>query len=1027
MPNWKKVFEFIARIKHDGDDVAFLREMRRMVPEDQKAGYLALDLSELMSTYNFTLTPEEAQNIYEFKDNFNINDWHNAWRIYNEGGEIERVQNVPADSCFENYLEQLRAKDWNEENLENMRRQTVNLINQMYRFSTEHPEQLCTALVVGHVQSGKTANYCADINFWIDLHRSDQIPGYDTFIILTSNNTALGTQTEKRLRKDIIPVRNWCNGQQEVILREYGGLLPFRKDDPLRSEKRNAIDGNILSYTPCNENSKCLVAVVIKNRQTVERLDEIISHLPNSPRGIIIIDDEADVITPTLTKRGDAAATRKHILEIVRQRTEYPTAYVAFTATPYATVLNQHPSTDKNPLYPHIAQVLTPSKEYFGSERILGACNEDPSGQVIPITDFKDKFPESMKDAFAWFICSAAARRIKNRNGRSHQATTMLIHLSKKVVEHKVVQKQLYKYLCDNSNDLIARCQKHWCDENGVRQRYSRNDLPMDYPGRENAEVFDITWDTLLEEILLLINENPTTGVNDFSRGINFRIVNATARTAQFDFHYPAEQEVDFDTAFVTIGGDRIARGLTLEGLTTTYFGRETQFGDTLLQYARWHGYRKGYEVLPRIWMTLASITAFKDAAAMEKVSREKWNMEFEQQLDHWIHPLTVACPINSGIKPSGKMAEAIGSMKQANRFQFETNTFPADTNIWRNVREKTEDFLRKLGSWNPPEILRGNTLWKDVSSAVIIEFLQEIAQRYPDSATFCSWLKDDQFRMLQNNTRWNVCFIPLTERTADKPVFQLPGSYFNGQSLRTVKLKNKTEHYFYVKTIRSVISDDVADIDYEGNAPKTNERVDAILKRAENYETPLLRIYLHAPMSDNGELWLDDMSGEEGGCNPVVLLSIRRKLPENIMLSLQVNPADLGVDADYENRKQHIADTTFELFDENDNSREVYCRFTPSNNPQRNTPTQTTLLRDSKISDAQWHRITDNPRVSIIGTWHVDEYGGLTEDICLDGLLAYELAGYLLDNDHATKEFCEYWIDQDDDEISLLNLLKGE
>ena len=716
-----------------------------------------------------------------------------------------------------------------------------------------------------------------------------------------------------------------------------------------------------------------------------------------------------------MIKNGDAAATRKKILDITTPRTEYPIAYIAFTATPYATVLNQHPSTDKNPLYPHIAQVLTPSKEYFGSDRILGAYNEDPSGQVITITDFQDDFPVSMKNAFAWFICTAAARRIKNQNGQKHQATTMLIHLSKKVADHKAVQRQLEEYLRNNSTDIIERCYEHWCSANGVRQRYTKDNLPMDYPGREHAEEFEISWDDLQREINILINaESITNNVNDFKKGINFRIVNATARTAKFDFHYPTKEEADFDTAFVAIGGDRIARGLTLAGLTTTYFGRETQFGDTLLQYARWHGYRKGYEVLPRIWMTQDSIKAFKDAAAMEKTSREKWNMEFEQQLDHWQHPLTVACPITSRIKPSGKMAEAIGSMKQANRFQFETNTFPANTAVWRDVREKTEVFLRELDRDTPSAILRNNRLWKNVPAAAIIDYLEEIAKQYPDSATFCSWLQSDKLRMLQSNTRWNVCFIPLSERVEEKPVFQAPESYFNNQYLRTVKLRNKTVDYFYVKTIRSAISDDVADADTQ-EIPRDNKAVDSILNSTGNFETPLLRIYLHAPVSH-----------EEIRSNPVVLLSIRRKLPEDIMLSLQVNPADFGIPEDDEEIKQRIANTTFELVDKNDNDRGVYCKFTPSENKKRKTP-QIALLAGSMISGAEADKINREAR-EITGSWEI-ENGRLTEDVTIRGLSAYNLAKILLGDARKSNKYdCDLWVDCEDNNISLDNYLsEGE
>ena len=54
----------------------------------------------------------------------------------------------------------------------------------------------------------------------------------------------------------------------------------------------------------------------------------------------------------------------------------------------------------------------------------------------------------------------------------------------------------------------------------------------------------------------------------------------------------------------IAIGGDKLARGLTLEGLTISYFLRASKMYDTLMQMGRWFGYRHGYLDLCRLYTT---------------------------------------------------------------------------------------------------------------------------------------------------------------------------------------------------------------------------------------------------------------------------------------------------------------------------------------------------------------------------------------------------------------------------------------
>lgn len=58
----------------------------------------------------------------------------------------------------------------------------------------------------------------------------------------------------------------------------------------------------------------------------------------------------------------------------------------------------------------------------------------------------------------------------------------------------------------------------------------------------------------------------------------------------------------------IAVGGNSLSRGLTLEGLSVSYFDRNSQMYDTLMQMGRWFGYRNGYDKLFKIWMEPAAI-----------------------------------------------------------------------------------------------------------------------------------------------------------------------------------------------------------------------------------------------------------------------------------------------------------------------------------------------------------------------------------------------------------------------------------
>jgi hypothetical protein len=80
-------------------------------------------------------------------------------------------------------------------------------------------------------------------------------------------------------------------------------------------------------------------------------------------------------------------------------------------------------------------------------------------------------------------------------------------------------------------------------------------------------------------------------------RDIDVRAINGTAKDA---LDYSENEETGLKV--IAIGGDKLARGLTLEGLCVSYFVRTSKMYDTLMQMGRWFGYRPGYIDLCRLY-----------------------------------------------------------------------------------------------------------------------------------------------------------------------------------------------------------------------------------------------------------------------------------------------------------------------------------------------------------------------------------------------------------------------------------------
>ena len=529
----------------------------------------------------------------------------------------------------------LKAKGWPEvavDDIDEASNEVVSLL--------ENPaeEQFsCRGLVVGHVQSGKTANMTAVIAKALDA-------GYDTVIVLAGMTNKLRYQTQMRLSDDLVS-RNPLNWQV---------LTPNELDGDFRAPAY----GGFLSHR-----DKAQLAVIKKNVSPLGELKHAVKRtlLAALKRlRILVIDDECDQASVN-TARGelDMTAINQHIRELLS--TLPAVTYVGYTATPFANVLIDPYGADGqelDDLYPRDFLCALPRPDrYFGTESLFGTVPSDP-GNVQPAEegfdmirdvpseeeallqprsrderdDFQPVMTDSLETAILYFLASCAARRAR---GDGTQHMTMLVHTSAYVVAHERVATLIQDWvdvnrseIVDPESDLGQRIQAIWNAE--------QNRLPADI-----TDASPVSVDQIFERLPNVLDV------------IEFPIENG-ASSDRIDYTGPPR-------TYIVVGGSILARGLTLEGLMVSYFLRSTSQYDTLLQMGRWFGYRPNYEDLPRIWLPEELRLRFRALASVEEEVRE----EIEQYRLQDLTPMDIAVRIRA---IPGMAITAAGKMRAARR-----------------------------------------------------------------------------------------------------------------------------------------------------------------------------------------------------------------------------------------------------------------------------------------------------------------------------------------------------------------------
>ena len=629
----------------------------------------------------------------------------------------------------------LNAKDWLEEDINAIDEASNEVVSLL-----ENPTQdrfSCRGLVVGHVQSGKTANMTAVAAKALDA-------GYDTVIVLAGLTNKLRFQTQLRLIDDLVR-RNPINWQV---------LTPNELDSDFHAPPH----GGFLSHV-----DKAQLAVIKKNVSPLRELKHAVERtLPavRSKLRILVIDDECDQASIN-SARGELNMTAingriRELLSLLPAVT-----YVGYTATPFANVLiNPYPveGQELDDLYPRdFITALPRPASYFGTERLFGVAPSDPDDvqpeeegldmiRDVPTEEeallqpqsrderdtFQPVMTNSLETAILYFLACCAARHERG-DGEWHM--TMLVHSSAYVIAH----------------ERVATLINGWVDVNRRRIVDQESDL-----GKRIREI----WVAEQRRIPANITDAPAVPVDRI-----FERLQTVLDTIEFPVENGASDDrIDYTgrpKTYIVVGGSILARGLTLEGLMVSFFLRTTNQYDTLLQMGRWFGYRSRYEDLPRIWIPEELRLRFRALAGVEQEIRE----DIEQYRRQNLTPMDVAVRIRAipgmAITAANRMRAARrcavsywGTHRQTFRFEHRDETL-----LRRNWTAAAELVGRAdaLGLRDLEAQANGRILWREVPRSSIRRFFET----YTVHATHADLARDMLLPFLEQDDprldEWNV------------------------------------------------------------------------------------------------------------------------------------------------------------------------------------------------------------------------------------------------------------------------------
>jgi hypothetical protein len=746
----------------------------------------------------------EVQDRHE-REMLKIKKMREPHTIVTDGRDTWYTGPQQSDKGWPGIVKILENDNWSDAAIEKLDAASTRVVS-LLNHPQEPPFRTC-GLVVGHVQSGKTTNFTSVIAKATDR-------GYKFVIVLSGIHNGLRRQTQTRLEEQLVDSNK--TGWTKLTERDKD----FQPNGNVKSLFGAQNRTHVLSVDKKNG------AVLEKFARWLEGAGDLLESVPT-----LIIDDEADQAT-VATKRINPLIQR-----IMRALPK--SVYLAYTASPFANLLIDPANSED--LYPKDFVVNLPKPEgHFGTEELFGRDvleGEDPQDvfdgydmirtvpdddipMVRPLTragieTFEPTVTATLERAVRYFWLVTAARMVR-RTGKKHN--TMLVHTT----TSSIVQNQFQQPLEDlvfnarqnvGNPDFMDELRELWQDE-GARVPagdFGHEPVPFDQLATNLPEV--------LERCQVIID------------------------------NYTSKQRLDYEgdpVVAIAVGGNTLSRGLTLEGLSVSYFVRSATAYDTLLQMGRWFGFRHGYEDLPRIWMTNELASWFRHLATVE----EEMRRDIDVYMAEAKTPLEFAVRLRTHpalqVTAAAKMKDAVSAPASYGNQRVQTHYFDLDRQVLRGNIQAARDLVAwaEKTTPRPHEPKAGRFVYEGVSHTAILNFFKQYSF-HPEAAEarqelLIAYLKKRAQQGALHN--WNVVLLGNRRGRDTSRNFSYSPSVSLGLVTRAkLDVEGRTEAFADIKTLMSR-ADAVADIPTA--KPGLSEKEIRELRNTELPDTGLLVLY---------------------------------------------------------------------------------------------------------------------------------------------------------------------------------------
>ncbi|MEB1146827.1 Z1 domain-containing protein [Xanthomonas campestris pv. campestris] len=620
-------------------------------------------------------------------------------------------------------------------------------------------------LVVGHVQSGKTANYLGVINKAVDA-------GYRLVILIAGVHNNLRSQTQERVDFGFVG-----RDSDQILSRQInvdrvgvGNINPAftataytsRAYDFARTRAETL--GN-----PLQNSSEPVILVIKKNPSILTNLIDWIRGTSASHGGLtlpmLVIDDEADNASVDTSKDQNAPRTINRLIRALLNLSSR-NAYIGYTATPFANIFidpdSENDAQGKD-LFPRdfIVGLDAPSnymgaREFFlseGSDRITVELNETenwlPAKHKI---DWNiEGLHQTLVEAIDCFVLSKAIRIMRGQGERHH---SMLVNVSRFTRVQGDVAKEISRHLIELQSAVQNR---HAMPPDAALRDPIMRSLHQHW--EKHYSDGDESWPEVQQEL------------HRAAAPMQVVEVNASKKSGKLD--YRAHSETGLNV--IAVGGNSLSRGFTLEGLTVSYFLRNTQMYDTLLQMGRWFGYRDGFKDLCRLFiMSEASDWYGFIADATEELRDEIRRMELVglTPMDFGLavrsHPGTLLVTARDKMRNTEDIVREVGL---SGKMVESSALIASEKARARNIEALSQMILRMLEHQQPvlvdPPGPLSSRLFRQVDTADVLDFIASFSvhpgQLEMQTTPLSTYIRERQL------AHWDVVLVSNSEADASK------------------------------------------------------------------------------------------------------------------------------------------------------------------------------------------------------------------------------------------------------------------